>query len=155
MSTRNAGAIVLAVPGCLAVAVMTAGLLAAVFDQHPMWPRQELNLSEAAAVRDLGEIVRLIQLAEDPDAPRDVRPGFLAEHAVRATPLEAAVAMKDPEVARVLLVNGAAMDAQVWSRLRCSAEGDEMTEFLDRRRPAGAVLHCEPRSPLYSENSPR
>jgi hypothetical protein len=146
MSTRHAGAIVLAVPGCLAVAVLTAGLLAAVFDQHPMWPRQQLNLSEAAAVRDLGEIVRLIELSEDPDAPRDVRPGFLADQAVRATPLEAAIAVRDTEVVRVLLVNGAALDAQVWSHLRCAAEGDEMTAYLDRRRPLKAIIDCAPQT---------
>jgi hypothetical protein len=105
-----------------------------------------LNLSEAAAVRDLGEIVRLIELSEDPDAPRDVRPGFLADQAVRATPLEAAIAVRDPEVVRVLLVNGAAMDAQVWSHLRCSAEGDEMTAYLDRRRPPEAIIDCTPQT---------
>ena len=115
----NPGRMALAAPGCLVIAGMTAGLALAPFDRHPMWPHQQMNLSEAAAVRDLAEIVRLIESSEDPDAPRDIRPGFLAEHRVRATPLEAAVAAGDPEVARVLLTNGAVMDAQVWNDLRC------------------------------------
>jgi hypothetical protein len=128
------------------LAGLTAGLVLAPFDRHPFWPRQQLNLSEAAAVRDAAEIVRLIESSEDPNAARGVRPGLLAQQTVRATPLEAAVAMKDPEIARVLLVNGAVMDAQVWSRLRCSADGDEMTEYLDRRRPPKAVMDCSPAS---------
>jgi hypothetical protein len=140
------GRIALATPGCVVLIGLTAGLVLAPFDRHPLWPRQQLNLSEAAAVRDAAEIVRLIESSEDPNAARDVRPGLLAQEAVRATPLEAAVAMKDPEIARVLLVNGAVMDAQVWSRLRCSADGDEMTEYLDRRRPAKAVMDCTPTS---------
>jgi hypothetical protein len=139
---RNPGWIALAAPGCLVVAGVAAGLVLAPFDRHPIWPRQQLNLSEAAAVRDVAEIVRLIETSEDPDVARDIRPGLLAEQAVRATPLEAAVAAKDPEIARVLLVNGAVMDAQAWSRLRCSAEGDEMTAYLDRRRPVKAVMDC-------------
>jgi hypothetical protein len=138
---RNAGLIALAAPGCLMLAGVTAGLALAPFDQL-LWPRQQLNLSEAAAVRDVGEIVRLIDSSADPDAVRDVRPGLLAEHAVRATPLEAAVAIRDPEIARVLLANGAEMDTEVWSRLRCKAEGDEMIEFLERRRPLKAIMDC-------------
>jgi hypothetical protein len=140
---RNVGALVLAVPGGLVIAGFGAGLLFAPFDRHPMWPRVELNLSEAAAVRDAAEIVRLVEASEDPNAAVEVRPGFLAEHAVRVTPLEAAVAVKDIEIARVLLVNGAAMDPDVWNHLRCAADGDEMTEFLDRRRPSGSTLRCD------------
>jgi hypothetical protein len=143
---RNPGRIALAIPGCLVLAGLTVGLVLAPFDRHPIWPRQQLNLSEAAAVRDVAEIARLIESSEDPNAAREVRAGLLAEHAVRATPLEAAVAMRDPEVARLLLVNGAVMDAQVWNRLRCSADGAEMTDYLDRRRPVKAIMDCTPSS---------
>jgi hypothetical protein len=140
----GAGARALTIPGCLVIAGLAAGLLLAPFGRHPLWAQADLNLSEAAAVRDAAEIVRLIEeQSEDPNAIREVRPGLLADQAVRATPLEAAVAAKDVEIARVLLVNGAGMDADVWNQLRCSAESDEMTEFLDRRRPTGSVLHCD------------
>jgi hypothetical protein len=140
----NAAARALSIPACLVIAGLAGGLLLAPFGLHPLWQRPELNLSEAAAVRDAAEIVRLIEeRSEDPDTVREVRPGLLAEQAVRVTPLEAAVAARDVEIARVLLVNGAAMDADIWNRLRCSAEGDEMTAFLDRRRPSGSVLRCD------------
>jgi len=141
---RNRVVMALAVPGCLVTAGLIAWLALTPFDRHPMWMRPELNLSEAAAVRDLGEIVRLIGASENPDAPRDIRPGFLAATAVRATPLEAAVASKDVESVRILLMNGATMTAGVWHHLRCNAEGDEMHEFLDRLRPAGSALDCDP-----------
>ena len=146
----NRARIALAIPGCLVLAGLAIGLVLALFDRHPIWPRQRLNLSEAAAVRDVAEIVRLIESSEDPDAARDVRPGLLADTAVRATPLEAAVAMRDPEIARVLLANGAVMDAPVWTRLRCAADGEEMTAYLDRRRPAKAIMDC---TVLLSANS--
>ena len=143
-SVANAAARALNVPACLVIAGQAAGLLLAPFDRHPLWQRPELNLSEAAAVRDAAEIVRLIEEhSEDPNAVREVRPGLLADQAIRVTPLEAAVAAKDVEIARVLLVNGATMDAEVWNHLRCSADGDEMTEFLDRWRPPDSVLRCD------------
>jgi hypothetical protein len=144
----NAAAVrALAIPGCVLIALLAAALLLVPFDGHPLWRPPELNLAEAAAVRDAGEIVRLIEAADDPNEIREVRPGLLAAQAVRVTPLEAAVAAKDVEIARVLLVHGARMDADTWNRLRCSAEGDEMTEFLDRRRPAGSVLRCTTHPP--------
>jgi len=139
---RNPVLMALAVPGCLVTAWLSAWLVLAPSDRHPMWRQPEVNLSEAAAARDLGEIVRLIGASEDPDAARDVRPGFVAATAVRATPLEAAVASKDVESVRILLMNGATMTDGVWQHLRCSAADDEMREFLDRRRPAGSALSC-------------
>ena len=140
----NAAARALSVPACLVNAGLATGLLLAPFDRHPLWLQPDLNLSEAAAVRDAAEIVRLIEEhSEDPNAIREVRPGLLADQAIRVTPLEAAVAAKDVEIARVLLVNGAAMNAEIWNHLRCSADGDEMTEFLDRRRPPDSVLRCD------------
>jgi hypothetical protein len=140
---RKVGVLVLAVPGCLVVAWLTAGLVLAPFARHPLWLDAGLNLSEAAAARDVGEIVRLIENSADPNAAYELRPGFVAEDVARLTPLEAAVASKDAETARILLVNGAVMGAETWNRLRCSAEGDEMTRFLDQHRPDGAVLQCD------------
>ena len=69
------------------------------FDRHPIWARAELNLSEAAAVRDFGEIVRLIEsIRRSRRGPRGPSRLSGREQAVRATPLEAAVASKDVEI---------------------------------------------------------
>ena len=149
--TRKPVLLALAAPACLVTASLAAWLVLTLIDTHPMWRQPEMNLSEAAAARDLGEIVRLIEASEDPDAARDVRPGFLAETAIRATPLEAAVASKDVESVRILLMNGATMTAGVWHHLRCNAEDDEMREFLDRRRPAGSASQCSSHHPSSVE----
>jgi hypothetical protein len=140
----------LMVPGCLTVAGLSLSFALATFDRHLMWPQPALNLSEAAANRDLGEIVRLIQASEDPDAPREVR---LADTTVLATPLEAAVASKDVESVRVLLTNGATMTGAVWHHLRCATDSEEMREFLDRRRPPESVARCHSGHPSPGEAS--
>lgn len=108
-----------------------------------MWPDHRLNLSEAAAASDEAEVVRLIGHGEDPNIRRDIRPGLLFDHAVRLTPLEAAVVSQRTVMVERLLGNGALMDAVTWNQLRCLADGYEMPPFLDRRRPAGAVMRCE------------
>jgi hypothetical protein len=147
---RDPGRTALMVPGCLIMAGLFFSFALASFDQHLMWPQPALNLSEAAANRDLGEIVRLIQASEDPDAPREVR---LADTTVLATPLEAAVASKDVESVRVLLTNGATMTGAVWHHLRCVTDSEEMREFLDRRRPPESVATCHSGHPSPGEAS--
>ena len=66
----------LAAPGSPLTAALAVALVLAAFGRHPMWPDEpvNLNLSEAAAVRDSGEIVRLVERGENPDAARNVRP---------------------------------------------------------------------------------
>ncbi|MSO82609.1 MAG: hypothetical protein EXQ53_04865 [Acidobacteria bacterium] len=136
-------AIALAAPGSLLTAGLGVALVLAAFGRHPMWPYEPVNLSEAAAVRDEAEIVRLVERGEDPDAARNVRAGLLLDVAVRVTPLEAAVASKDPQIVRVVLANGAAVDASLWNRLRCLTESQEMMALLDQLRPAGVVMRCD------------
>ena len=147
---RDPGRMALMVPGCVIMAGLFLSFALGMFDRHLMWPQSGLNLSEAAANRDLGEIVRLIQASEDPDAPREVR---LADTTVLATPLEAAVASKDVESVRVLLTNGATMTGAVWHHLRCGTDSEEMREFLDRRRPPESVATCHSGHPTPGEAS--
>ena len=149
----RSGRMALAAPACLVAAVLLGWLLLVPFDHHPMWTERDLNLSEAAAVRDLGEIVRLIEASEDPDAARDVRPGYLADTTVHLTPLEAAVASKDVESVRILLLNGATMTKGSWHHLRCMTENDEIRGYLDRIRPAEEPGECHPSHPALSETT--
>ena len=133
----------LAVPGCLMAAGFAAALLMAAVDRHPMWPHQQWNLSEAAAVRDTAEVARLIQFAEDPNVPRDIRAGLLSDHPVRLTPLEAAVAINDGNMVVLLLRSGAVLDAETWNRLQCTADGDEVRRVLENHAPPGALRQCQ------------
>jgi hypothetical protein len=61
----------------LLVAMMPAALLAlarvvflvlAAFGVHPFWLNEPLNLAEAAALRDRGEVARLLAEGQDPNA---------------------------------------------------------------------------------------
>ena len=136
-------AVGLAAPSCVLAAGLAVALVLGAVGRHPMWRHQDLNLSESAAVRDEAEVVRLIENGEDPNRPRDIRPGVLFDYAVRLTPLEAAVASQRAEMVERLLANGALMDAAVWNRLRCAARGNEVPVALERHRPAGAVTRCD------------
>src|SRR5712691_5971156 len=133
----------LATPACVLAVGLALSLALGVVGRHPMWPRYDLNLSEAASVRDEAEVVRLIGSGEDPNGRRDIRPGVLFDYAVRLTPLEAAVASQRAEMVEQLLANGALMDAVVWNRLKCLSRGSEVPLVLEQHRPPGGVMRCE------------
>ena len=61
----------LAAPGCLLAAGLAVALGLAAFGRHPMWLHEPGNLSEAAAVRDVAEIVRLIEYGENPNVAQE------------------------------------------------------------------------------------
>jgi len=147
--------IALAAPGCLLAAASVVALTLAAFDRHPMWPHQASNLAEAAAVRDEAEVVRLIEQGEDPNARYAVQPGLLFDAPTRLTPLEAAVANDDSQMVRRLLAEGAAMDAALWTYLRCIASGDDVPSTLDQYRPAGALPRCDGVSPPWRVGASR
>ena len=136
----------LALPGAaliLATAVMLAGLM---FGVDPLWRVEPLTLAEAAALRDNGEVVRLIEAGEDPNAPGTVRAEFLRNDALTITPLEAAVGSDRVDIMEVLLEHGARLDPATWNGLMCFAtaiEADESRALLEQRRPEGAPLACD------------
>ncbi|MGH9723006.1 MAG: hypothetical protein ACRD8O_22575, partial [Bryobacteraceae bacterium] len=142
VNVRGGILVIAAAPGCLLAAGLALALVLGAIDRHPMWPYVALNLSEAAGARDEGEVARLIAYGEDPNTRREVRAGVIFARATRLTPLEAAVAVDDPSILTRLLTLGATLDADVWNRLRCIADGDEVPPVLDARRPEGVELHC-------------
>ena len=149
MDTSRWATVALATPGCLLAAASAIALILAAFDRHPMWPHQPANLAEAAGVRDETEVIRLIQQGYDPNVRYPIRPGVIFDFPIRLTPLEVAVAADDGRMVGRLLTNGAAMDAALWTYLRCIAEGDEVPPTLARYRPAGALLRCDRISPPW------
>ena len=93
-------------PALLAVARVVF-LVLAVWDVHPFWLREPLNLAEAAALRDRGEVARLLAEGRDPNAPYRVRRGFIRDYPVAMTPMAAAVAARRDEIVQILLDGGA------------------------------------------------
>jgi hypothetical protein len=144
--TEKRLAAALALPGTLLIVATAVMLLGLPFGIDPLWRVEPLTLAEAAALRDNGEVVRLIQAGEDPNAPGTVRAELLRNDAQVVTPLEAAVGIDRPDMVETLLENGAVLDAMTWTRLMCfaiSIEADEAIEFLDQRRPTGASTACD------------
>lgn len=137
--------VALALPA-FAVAAASAALLAlALAGRHPLWREEPLNLSEAAAFRDAARVVRLLREGEDVTVRRRVRGGALAAREVLATPLEAAIVSRRPEVLGVLLEE-VALDTGTWHDAVCLAQavGDaEIEALLNQHRPAAAAAGCE------------
>lgn len=138
----------------VAVAGLDAAFLAmAMFGNHPRWPDHHLNLAEAAAVRDHAEVIHLIERGEDPNARRPVRPGLVGnEVEVAATPLEAAISIRRPELIGLLFERGARPSPADWLRLRCSAQALEygdIVAMLDARRPDGVEIRCTGNESLW------
>lgn len=96
-----------AVPPVLLAAVQVVLLVLALFNANPFWRWEPLTLSEAAALRDAAEVVRLIEAGEDPNAVYEVRPGILSPAAQQLTPLEAAAAAEREEITALLVAAGA------------------------------------------------
>ena len=93
-------------PALLAVARVVF-LVLAVWDVHPFWLWEPLNLAEAAALRDRGEVARLLAEGQDPNATYRVRRGFIRDYPVEMTPMAAAVAARRDEIVQILLDGGA------------------------------------------------
>ena len=142
----NWTAIALAAPGCLFAAASVVALALAVVDRHPMWPRESMNLAEAAAARDEGEVARLIEGGEDFNQRYPVRPGLLFDRPAVLTPLEAAIAADDPMVVQRLMQAGTPLDVERWTYLHCIAGGNEAPQVLEQYRPPDAEPDCRQRS---------
>ena len=91
-----------------AVALATIVSLAlAPAGAHPFWPVEPLTLSEAAAMRDGGEVARLLAEGHDPNRAYPIREGFLLSRATAMTPVQAAQLADRPEIVALLVYAGA------------------------------------------------
>lgn len=127
------------------VALATAGALSLVLGvggSNPLWRSEPLNLAEAAALRDMGEVARLLSQGADPRPERLVRAGFLYAYPARLTPMDAAVRADRPEIVQLLLDSGLSLDADTWRRVWCVASSDEMRRTLVSAQPPGSSRTC-------------
>jgi hypothetical protein len=134
--------VAVALPACLLAAVACGMLGVAVFDSHPRWSNETLNLSEAALAADTAQVARLIEEGQDVNARRPIRLGASGPDVPLLTPLEAAVSERRPELVTFLVGRGARPDAATLPRLWCDAVagGDrDVIAALEPVRPAGAV----------------
>ena len=149
-------AVATAAPALMIAGARGLALILAAFGHHPMWPEWDLNLSEAAAVRDDAEVVRWIEQGQDSGNKLVVRSGLLFDYPVSLTPLEAAAAAGNANTINLLFRAGAVLEPEDWSRLRCEAERSDVVETLEAHRPSGAELRCTgTESEVTAATSPR
>ena len=75
--------------------------------RNAFWHSEPVNLSEAAALRDLARVRRLVEEGADPNARRLVRPGILDAEGREMTALEAAKETGASDTIELLLELGA------------------------------------------------
>ena len=125
----------------LAIAFVVT-LILSVSGDNPVWRTEPLNLSEAAALRDRGEVARLLAAGADARGPMPVRGGFLFQDQTSLTPAEAAVLADRPEILQLLLDFGLVLEPEAWSRVWCVAPSDDIRHVLERIRPPNARAAC-------------
>ena len=127
---------------CVVIPALVA-VVASAGAAFQVWQGGPLTVSEAAALRDQGEVTRLIASGADPNATYPLRPGVLAASSL--TPLDAAVGARRQEMVDLLIVRGARLDAPAWRRLHCFALNTgaaDVIDMLDRYKPADASASC-------------
>jgi hypothetical protein len=109
--------LIVMLPAALLTVVRALFLVLAIWDIHPFWLWEPLNLAEAAALRDRGEVARLLAEGHDPNATYRVRKGFLRDYSMMLTPIAAAQTARRDEIVELLVDAGA--------RLPEAADGSE------------------------------
>ena len=137
----------LAVVPAIALAIASLGWTAGAFAGGGLWPARDETLSEAAATRNKAEAARLIALGEDPNRPAPVRAGLLpGGQSQVVTPIEAAILVRRPDMAKMLLDYGVSIDAEELRRLRCTSERLEdrdVRAFLEGLSPEPWPTPCD------------
>jgi hypothetical protein len=95
------------VPALVLAAARIVFLVLATWGLHPFWLWEPLNLAEAAALRDRGEVARLLTEGADPNATYRVRRGIIRRSEVQMTPLGAARSARRDDVVEILVDAGA------------------------------------------------
>jgi hypothetical protein len=140
---RRLLAICAAAPPLAAFAISAVIVMTAPGGAPPFWRGGPLTLSEASALHDQGELVRLIAAGANPNAVYPLRAGIVAARAL--TPLEAAVGARRAEMVDLLMRHGATADPATWRRLDCFAQqtgAADVVEMLRRYRSSGIEASC-------------
>jgi len=134
---------IVAIPPVLGtIAWLVVLVMTEVFGHHPILDLQPRNLSEAAAFRDVGALVRLVDAGENPNHPGEVRAGVILPETTTLVPIEAAAASRQAETVQLLLDLGASLDADSWQRAWCVSDHPGVRSLLALYRPEAALQQC-------------
>jgi hypothetical protein len=106
----------------------------------------DLTISEAAALRDRAELIRLIRAGVDVAARARVRSGIIRDREYMLTPLEAATATQRDEIVRLLVSEGAPLDESSFPTVYCIAASsgfETIVELLRKVAPDREPPQCE------------
>ena len=95
------------IPPVLLALTRVVFLVLTMWGQHPFWLWEPVNLAEAAALRDRGEVARLLAQGENPNAKYRIRSGVVRDYPVEMTPMAAATAARRDEIVQILIDAGA------------------------------------------------
>ena len=141
----------LAIPAMLWLVAAVAVMVVSISGSAGI-PSASMTLSEAAALRDRAELVRLIGEGADVEARARVRGGIIREQEYMLTPLEAATVMRRDDVLQLLVAEGARLNDETFSVLYCLASlsgFDDTAAVLRELAPERGAPSCDGvRSPL-------
>ena len=136
-------------------------LAGAAFGAHPLWHAASLNMSEAAAARDVATVAAMLERGDDPDVRHAIRPALLDSARGEFTPLEAGAIAGRLEVVHLLLTHGATVDPRRRNELTCEAMRRGYTDVADylagdaagKERPQGVPGDSKERRQGVPEDS--
>jgi hypothetical protein len=135
----------MALPAMVWLAVSVAMLAAVPFGYRALAAPADLNMAEAAILRDEAEVLRQLRLGVDANAPQSIRPGIFTDDLYTMTPFEAAIAARHLEIITLLAGNGATLDDSNLPRLVClsrASGASEITQWLEQRSPSPVPADC-------------
>ena len=135
-----------ALPALVVGLLSLAAVVSSAVGANPNWPKDAVNMTEAAALRDQGTVASLIARGEDPHARRELPADLVLNERAELTPFEAAIALGRAEIAELLFWSGYTAGPAEWRQLRCLArleQDDEIGALLDAHRPPEASQDCE------------
>lgn len=116
-------------PVVVLVAFAASGTVALTSGQPLFWPAQPVTLTEAIGMHDTAEIVRQIALGANPNIRYDTWDILKRYQHVSVTPLEAAVATREPHLFDMIVALGALVTPENARTLHCFAVQEHASEI--------------------------
>lgn len=136
--------VVLAAPALLALVSLTV-VVGAVVGWHPLWPVVPLNPAEAVYLRDRASLRLQAERGTDLSIAYDLSPIVAGADAMRATPIEVAIEVREPSLVAYLESLGARVAPEHRPAAACRALARDLSELVAHFGLEATTLDCPPR----------